>query len=157
EILHAAEARVFHLAQEAFHDAKRIGAAHARQHRRLFDYGEHLAGHVHDDLVGVAVGHHAREAAATGLPEAAGVVDDDQVDAAGLGAFGADAGAGAAADDRLARRHLRLQTPQTFFAREHAHGTNLSWGLRSAPVPFRSKPPSWCQARIAESSPGRNC
>ena len=53
------------------------------------DDRQHLAGHVHDDLVGVAVGHHAAEAAAAGHAEAAGVVDDDQVDAAGLGALGA--------------------------------------------------------------------
>ena len=30
------------------------------------DDRQHLAGHVHDDLVGVAVGHHAAEAAAAG-------------------------------------------------------------------------------------------
>jgi hypothetical protein len=40
--------------------------------------------------------------AAAGHAEAARVVDDDEVDAAGLGALGGDAGAGAAADDRLA-------------------------------------------------------
>ena len=54
----------------------------------LLDDGQDFAGHVHDDLVGVAVGHHAGQAAAAGHAEAAGVVDDDQVDAAGLGALG---------------------------------------------------------------------
>ena len=65
---------------------------------------QHFAGHVDDDLVGVAIGHHAAEAAAARHAKPARVVDDDEIDAAGLGALGADAGAGAAADDRLARR-----------------------------------------------------
>ena len=64
------------------------------------DDGQHLAGHVHDDRVGVAVGHQPGQRAAAGHAEAAGVVDDDQVDAAGLGALGREAGAGAGADDR---------------------------------------------------------
>ena len=38
-----------------------IGAADAGEDRRLLDDRQHLAGHVHDDLVGVAVGHHAGE------------------------------------------------------------------------------------------------
>ena len=52
------------------------------------DDRQHLAGHVHDDRVGVAVGHHAGQRPAAGHAEAARVVDDDQVDAAGLGALG---------------------------------------------------------------------
>ena len=48
---------------------------------------QHLAGHVHDDRVGVAVRHQTGERAAAGHPEAAGVVDDDEVGAAGLGAL----------------------------------------------------------------------
>ena len=63
--------------------------------------GQDFAGHVHDDLVGVAVGHHAAQVAAARHAETAGVVNDDQVDAARLGAVGGDAGAGAAADDGL--------------------------------------------------------
>ena len=62
---------------------------------------QHLLRHVLDDRVGVAVGQQAGEAAAPGHPVAAGVVDDDQVDAAALGELGRDAGAGAGADDRL--------------------------------------------------------
>ena len=53
------EKPALHIAQEEFHDAERIGAAHAGQYGRVLDDGEHFAGHVHDDLVGVAVGHHA--------------------------------------------------------------------------------------------------
>ena len=98
--------------RKRLHDAKRIGAANAGQDRRVLDDRQHLAGHVHDDLVGVAVGHHAAEAAAAGHAKPARVVDDDQVDAAGLGALGADAGAGPAADDRLAGRDLGTQTLQ---------------------------------------------
>ena len=55
-----------------------------------------------DDLVGVAEGEQAGGGAAAGHAVAAGVVDDDEVDAAGLLALGREAGAGAAADDRLA-------------------------------------------------------
>ena len=57
-----AEARVLHVEQEALHHAERVGAAHAGQHGRVLDDRQHLAGHVHDDGVGVAVGHHARRA-----------------------------------------------------------------------------------------------
>ena len=54
--------------------------------------------------VGVAIGHQAGERAAAGHAVAAGIVDHDEVDAAGFLAFGGQAGAGAAADDRLAAR-----------------------------------------------------
>ena len=60
--------------------------------------------HVDDDRVGVAVGQEPRQAAAARHPEASGVVDDDEVDAAALGELGRDAGAGPGADDRLPRR-----------------------------------------------------
>ena len=50
--------------------------------------GQHFAGHLHHDRVGVAVGHHAGKRAAAGHAVAAGIVDDDQVDAAGFLAFG---------------------------------------------------------------------
>ncbi len=70
---------------------------------------QHLARHVDDDRVGVAVGHQPRERAAARHAVAAGVVDDDQVDAAGLGALGREAGARACADHRPAARDRRLQ------------------------------------------------
>ena len=53
------------------------------------DHGQDLAGHLHDDRVGVAVGHQPGEAPPARHPEPARVVDDDQVDPAGLGALGA--------------------------------------------------------------------
>src|SRR5205807_1608779 len=111
-----------YLTQEQFHDTERVCAAHAGQHRGVFDDGKHLAGHVHDDLVGIAIGHHAAEAAAPGHAEAARIVNDDQVNAAGLGALGADARARATTDNRFARRHLIPQSLQTLFAREETHG-----------------------------------
>src|SRR5437660_1458117 len=61
-------------------------------------------------------------ATAAGHAETTRVVNDDQVDAAGLGALGADAGAGAAAYDRFAGRHLGTKTLQTLVAGEKAHG-----------------------------------
>ena len=64
--------------------------------------GSTSRGHVDDDRVGVAVGQQPGERAAAGHAVAAGVVDDDQVDAAGLGALGREARARAGADDRLA-------------------------------------------------------
>ena len=92
--------------EEAVEQAERVGAVDAGQHRRALHHRQHLAGHLHDDLVGVAVGQQAGERAAAGHAVAAGVVDDDEVDAAGLLALGREAGAGAAADDRLAPRRI---------------------------------------------------
>ena len=93
-----------HLAQEAVHQPERVGAADAGQHRRVAGDRQHLAGHVHHDRVGVAVGHQAGERAAARHPVAARVVDDDQVGAAVLGALGRQAGARAGADDQRRRR-----------------------------------------------------
>ena len=81
------------------------------------DDRQHLAGHVHDDRVGVAVGHQAGERAAAGHPVAARVVDDDQVGAAGLGELGRQPGAGACADDhRPPLSHLGAQRRQRLLA-----------------------------------------
>ena len=65
---------------------------------------QHLARHLDHDRVGVAIGQQAGERAAAGHAIAAGIVDDDEIDAAGLLAFGGKARARAAADDRLAAR-----------------------------------------------------
>src|SRR5207302_7885998 len=109
------------VAQDQLHDAERVRAADARQDGGVLHDRQHVAGHLDDDLVGVAVGHHAAQAAAAGHAEAARVVDDDEVDAARLGALGADAGAGAAADDRPAGSDLSAQTLETLLAGEEAH------------------------------------
>ena len=55
---------VEHLAQEARHQPERVGAADAGEHRRVLDDRQHLAGHVHDDRVRVAVGHQPGQRAA---------------------------------------------------------------------------------------------
>ena len=89
-----------------------IGAVDAGQHRRPAHDREHFAGHLHDDRVGVAIGHQPGERAAPGHAVAAGIVDHDQVDAAGLLAFGRQPGAGAAADDRLAPGRHRAKLLQ---------------------------------------------
>ena len=89
---------------------------------RVLDDGQNFAGHVHDDLVGVAVRHHAGKAAAARHAKSAGVVDDEKIDAAGFGALGGDAGPRPAADDRLAGFHLGVQALENFVTREEAHG-----------------------------------
>ena len=97
---------------------------------------QHLGRHLHDDRVGVAVGHQPGQRAAAGHPVAAGVVDDDQVDAAGLGELRREAGAGARADDRPAGVDLRAQ------ARERLSP------LRSASIS------SWSRFAIASAKAG---
>jgi len=74
EILHAAEAGSLYFTQKRLHDAKGIGAADAGEDRRVLDHGKNFAGHVHDDLIGVAVGHHAGHAAAARHAEPAGAI-----------------------------------------------------------------------------------
>src|SRR5439155_24031761 len=78
EVLHAAEAGRLHFAQEQLHDAERIGAADAGEHGGVLDDRQYLAGHIHDNLIGVAIRHHAAEAAAAGHAKAPGDVDDDR-------------------------------------------------------------------------------
>ena len=57
---------------------------------------------------------------------AAGVVDDDEVGAAGLGELGRDARAGARADDGSALRQLSAQALEYFFPRvSHADVVSL--------------------------------
>ena len=51
-----------------------------------------------------------------------------RVDAARLGTFGGDAGPGPAADDRLARFHLRMQALQNLITRKKAHPVVLAFG-----------------------------
>ena len=104
EVLHAGEADRLHLVEEHVHQAERIGAVHAGEHRRALHHRQHFGRHLHHDRIGVAIGHQAGERAAPGHAVAAGIVDDDEVDAAGLLALRRQPGAGAAADDRLAAR-----------------------------------------------------
>ena len=108
------------LGEEDRHQPERVGAADARQDRRLLHDREHLARHVDDDLVRVAVRHQPGERAAPAHPVAARVVDDDQVGAAGLGALRREARAGARADDRAAGVDLRAQPRERLGPRHDA-------------------------------------
>ena len=101
-------------------------------HGRLPHDGEHLAGHVDDDLVGVAVREQAGERAAAGHPVAARVVDDDQVDPAGLLAFRREAGARAAADQRPAGRDLGAEALEERLSSDAGHGRGQTIGARCA-------------------------
>ncbi len=70
------------------HDHERIGAVDPRKHGRVVDDRQDLARHIHHDLIGVAVGQESCERTAAGHAVAPGVVDHDQVDAAGFLALG---------------------------------------------------------------------
>src|SRR6185436_11100206 len=89
KILHARESGGEHFGEKVRHAAKGVGAAHSREHGSMTDNPQDLARHFHRDRVGIAIGHHARQGATAGHAEAAGVVDHNQVDAAGLGHFSA--------------------------------------------------------------------
>src|SRR5262249_48084471 len=100
---------------------------------------------------------------AAGHPEPAGVVNDDQVDPAGLGALRADPGAGPAADDRFAGGDLAAQSLQTLLAGEKTHGcaelagmgtstgAAAGAGLRNRPRKI-SRPPVMSMPMVAMTS-----
>jgi hypothetical protein len=101
EVLHAGEAHRLELAQEHVRQIERVGAVDPGQDRRVPDHRQHLVRHLHDDVVGVAVGQQTGQGAPPRHPVAAGVVDHDEVDATGLLPLGRQPGAGASAYDRL--------------------------------------------------------
>ena len=80
--------------------------AHTRRARGVGHCGKDLVRHLLDDLVRVAVGHQAGERTSSGHAEPARIINDDQVDATGFLALGADPRAGAATDNRQTRRDL---------------------------------------------------
>src|SRR3546814_17232338 len=86
--------------EEAVEQAEGVGAVYAGQHRRVAGDRQHLVRHLHDDLVGIAVGEKAGTRAAAGHAVAPGIVDHDEGDAAGLLAIGRPAGSSADTDDR---------------------------------------------------------
>ena len=55
EVLHSGEAEPLQLRQEDLRHVERIGGIDAGEHRDVLHHRQHLAGHVDDDLVGVAV------------------------------------------------------------------------------------------------------
>ena len=56
KILHAGKADRLQLVEEHVHQPEGIGAVDAGEDRRVLDDGQHLGGHVDDDLVGIAIG-----------------------------------------------------------------------------------------------------
>ena len=104
------------------------------------DDRQDLARHLDDDRVGVAVRHQAGEAAAARHPVAARVVDDDQVDPAGLGALGREARAGAPADDRPAVGDLRAEPLERFQAVHDQHPTSCGEPSRGSGATCRGIP-----------------
>ena len=71
EVLDAGEADRLELRRGMVEQAERIGAVDAGQHRRVRDHRQDLAGHLDDDLVGVAIGQQARTAS-RGRPSGSG-------------------------------------------------------------------------------------
>ena len=106
KVLDAGKAERAKLVEEQPRDDEGVGAVDAGQHRRPLHDRQHFIGHLLDDLVGVAVRQQPRGAAASRHPVAARVVDDQQIDPAVFLALRREAGAGAAADDRLAAGDL---------------------------------------------------
>ena len=125
EVLHAVEALILQLGQVLLHDAERVGAADAGENRGVLHDGQHLGAHLDDDLVRVAVGKQARERAAAGHAEAAGVVDDEDVGAAGLSRLRRDARAGADAEQDVALGEGLTETIEDFRAGQFKHGVLL--------------------------------
>src|SRR5262249_10865096 len=136
--------------QEQLHDAERIGPAHAGQNGGVLHERQHFAGHLDDDLVGIAVRHHARQRPTAGHAEPARVVDDDEVDSARFGTLGADAGSRAAADDRSAGRDLGPQSSQAGLAVEYAHATEsgVAGGVDGTGAFLRTSPVNSSSAAV---------
>ena len=121
EVLDAGKAQSLQLAEEFVGDQERVGAVDAGEDRGVADHREHLVRHFDDDVVGVAISHQPGQRAAAGHTVAPGIVDHDQVDAAGLFGLGAEAGAGAAADDGAAGGDLAVQVAQDVLAGKSGH------------------------------------
>jgi hypothetical protein len=107
EVLDAGEAHGLQLIEEAVEDAEGVRAIDAGKHRGFLRHRQHLARHLHHDLIGVAIGEDAGERAPARHAVAAGIVDDDEVDAAFLLAFCREARARTPAHDgNAAALHL---------------------------------------------------
>ena len=117
EIVHTGKAHGLHLEQPVPHAPARVGGVNAANDRDFLDDGEHFElADFHRHGVGVAVGHQAAGRAMAGHAKAAGVVDDDEIGAAALDEFGADARAGSGGDDRLAFPERCPEAFDDFFA-----------------------------------------
>ena len=117
KVVHAAETHLLDLAQPVPHAAAGIGGVDAADDGYFFDDRQHFVlTDLHGDGIGIAVGHHAAGGAMTHHAEAAGVVDDDEVGAALLDEFGADARASAGGDHGVAFLDGVHQALADFFA-----------------------------------------
>jgi hypothetical protein len=122
EILDPVEPHGLQLRQKGARQTERVGATDSGQDRCVFDHRQHLRRHVHHDGVGVTVGHEPGEAAASRHPEAARVVDDDQVDATALRELRGDAGAGTRTDDRPTLVDLLSESADALGVGKEGHG-----------------------------------
>jgi len=122
EVLDAGKARVGQVFQEHVEIGEGVGAVHPRQNGGVWCHGDHLRGHVHDDFIGVAVCQKPGKRTTPRHPVAAGIVDDDQVDAARFLAFRGQPCARAAPDDRFARVAHSAKSIKKLFAFKSRHG-----------------------------------
>src|ERR687897_506253 len=154
EVLNAREPRVAHLDQEPRHQPEGVGAANARQHRRVVHDREHLAAHVHDDRVGVAVRQQPGQRAATRHPVAARVVDDDQIRPAGFGALGRQARSRAGPDDDAAAVERRAELGARLVAR-HRRPRMYSSSWAAIAIANSSSLMLWSSSTSSTSEPPR--
>ena len=104
-----------------------MGAVDAGENRRVLDDRQHFPRHVSHDLVSIGVSKHTSERASPRHSVATGIVDDDEVDAARLLAFGGKARSRATADNGSARLFHRLELSQNRLALEFsASGSPLA-------------------------------
>ena len=80
----------------------------------MFDSGQDFIRHFAHDLIGISVWHESRHGASASHPETSGIVDHDEIDAAGFFTLRADASAGTSADDRQAIGDLPVNSLQDF-------------------------------------------
>src|SRR3982074_2799007 len=126
EILHARKAQTLQFIEKGIEQAERVGPVDAGKHWRLLHDRQHLMRHLPNDFIGVTVGQHARERTTASHAIAARIIDDDQVDAAGLLAFRRQARPRAATDDRHAGAFHRLQPGEDRLALKSGHQALLA-------------------------------
>src|SRR5262245_37858287 len=131
EVLDPREAELPQRAQIRLGEQERVGAVDAGQHRRPLHDGQDLAGHLQHDLVGVAVREQAGQGSAPRHPVAPRVVDHDEIDAAGVLALRGQAGAGPAADDRLAAADHLVEALEDLLAGHARHAGHRPFAARA--------------------------
>ena len=127
EVLDARKPHLLQLGQKPGHQDERVGSVDPGENRRVPDHGQDLDGHLLHDLVGIAVGKQAGRRAAPRHPVAAGIVDDDEVDAAGFLRLRGQAGTRAATDDRTPRLDGAAEFGQDRLAGNGGHGDLSVW------------------------------